>query len=64
MPDVRCPMSDAHCSILSPTPNQVSPACYYGVPTSRETLDLLAGSWYFFAGVVTLTLTPTLTLTL
>ena len=28
----------------------VSPACYYGVPTNQETLDLLAGSWFFFAG--------------
>ena len=24
--------------------------CYYGVPTPGETLDLLAGSWYFFVG--------------
>ena len=27
-----------------------SPACYYGVPTNLETLDLLAGSWFFMAG--------------
>ena len=28
----------------------VSPPCYYGVPTNREALDLLAGSWLFMVG--------------
>ena len=40
-----------------PVPEQVSPPCYYGVPTNDETLELLAGSWY-------LSLSPSLTLTL
>ena len=39
-----------------PVPEQVSPSCYYGVPTNDETLELLAGSWY-------LSLSPSLTLT-
>ena len=39
-----------------PDPEQVSPPCYYGVPTNDETLELLAGSWY-------LSLRPSLTLT-
>jgi hypothetical protein len=30
---------------LPPGPKQVSPSCYYGVPTNDETLELLAGSW-------------------
>ena len=41
---------------LPPVPEQVSPSCYYGVPTNDETLELLAGSWY-------LSLRPSLTLT-
>ena len=27
-----------------------TPPCYYGVPTGLETLDLLAGSWFFMVG--------------
>ena len=47
-----------------PVPEQVSPACYYGVPTNDETLELLAGSWYLRLGPkLSLTLTLTLTLT-
>ena len=51
-PNAQCPMADAQRrrSILNPNPNQVSPECYYGVPTNQETLDLLAGSWFFMAG--------------
>ena len=54
-----------------PVPEQVSPACYYGVPTNDETLELLAGSWYLrlspspsLTRSLTRSLTLTLTLTL
>ena len=50
-----------------PVPEQVSPPCYYGVPTNDETLELLAGSWYPSLSrsltrslPLPLTLTPTL----
>ena len=46
-----------------PVPEQVSPSCYYGVPTNDETLELLAGSWYLSPSR-SLTLSPSQTLTL
>ena len=50
---------------LPPVPEQVSPACYYGVPTNDETLELLAGSWYLgLSRSLTLSLSLPLPLTL
>ena len=48
-----------------PVPEQVSPPCYYGVPTNDETLELLAGSWYLgLSRSLTLSLSLPLPLTL
>ena len=50
---------------LPPVPEQVSPSCYYGVPTNDETLELLAGSWCLsLSGSRSLSLPLPLTLTL